>query len=35
MTINEFLNGIAANANRVTHYENGGSGSGGACDCIG
>lgn len=33
--LEKFLNCVQQNAERVTHYENGGDGSGGGCDCIG
>jgi len=29
------MRGIRENVNRITHYESGGDGSGGGCDCIG
>lgn len=35
ITLNSFLEGIRANCSRITHYELGGDGTGGGCDCIG
>jgi len=35
ISLNEFLSAIQENARRITHYETGGDGSGGGCDCIG
>ena len=35
ISINRFLECVKQNADRVTHYESGGDGSGGGCDCIG
>lgn len=35
MTASEFVQWIEKNAARVTHYEKGGDGSNGGCDCIG
>lgn len=35
ITVEKFLECVKANAERVTHYESGGDGSGGGCDCIG
>ena len=35
MTAAEFVNWVNKNAVRVTHYEKGGDGSNGGCDCIG
>ena len=35
ITLNAFLQGIRENVNRITHYELGGDGTGGGCDCIG
>ena len=33
--LDAFLQGIRANCSRITHYQLGGDGSGGGCDCIG
>ena len=35
ITVEKFLECVQKNASRVTHYESGGDGSGGGCDCIG
>ena len=35
ISLNAFLQGIKANTARITHYESGGDGRGGGCDCIG
>lgn len=35
ITLNAFLSAIQENIARITHYESGGDGSGGGCDCIG
>lgn len=35
ITQEQFERGVQRNADRVTHYESGGDGSGGGCDCIG
>lgn len=35
IALNAFLQGIKANIARITHYESGGDGRGGGCDCIG
>lgn len=35
ITLNDFLSGIQRNEARITHYQSGGDGSGGGCDCIG
>lgn len=35
ITVEKFLQCVQENAARVTHYEKGGDGSGGGCDCIG
>lgn len=35
ITLNAFLAAIQANIARITHYESGGDGKGGGCDCIG
>lgn len=35
ITFTQFLTGIQKNEARITHYQSGGDGSGGGCDCIG
>lgn len=35
IALQAFLNAVRENVNRITHYEKGGDGSGGGCDCIG
>ena len=35
ITLDAFLQGIQENIARITHYESGGDGRGGGCDCIG
>ena len=35
ISLQAFLAGIQQNVNRITHYQSGGDGSGGGCDCIG
>lgn len=35
ITVEKFLQCVQENAARITHYEKGGDGSGGGCDCIG
>ena len=35
ISLSDFLNAIQANVSRITHYQSGGDGKGGGCDCIG
>ena len=35
IALNKFLDAIQENVARITHYESGGDGKGGGCDCIG
>lgn len=35
ISLKDFLDAIQRNVNRVTHYQSGGDGQGGGCDCIG
>lgn len=35
MTLEAFLKAVRQNCNRITHYESGGDGRNGGCDCIG
>lgn len=35
ISLSAFLDAIQRNVNRITHYQSGGDGSGGGCDCIG
>ena len=35
IALTAFLNAVRENVSRITHYEKGGDGKGGGCDCIG